>query len=104
MTAQIQNVINFKRVKQIFKIFLNEEKFKFFKFHTDSIPSAKLKEIGRYCLKMNGKDKNCNETLAMLKTRFKKCNTASKYDIECNKFKLNFCTAFSKFPCCVDVS
>lgn len=65
--------------------------------------SAKLKEIGNYCLKINGKDKNCDRALKMLKTKFKGCDKASNSDKECAKFKITFCTAFSKFPCCPDV-
>lgn len=70
-----------------------------------SLPNdaKKLKEIGDYCLKSKGKDQNCDTALNMLKTRFKSCDKASKSDRECTDFKINFCSAFSKFPCCPDI-
>lgn len=70
-----------------------------------TIPSEpeKLKEIGQYCLKANGKDPNCDKALQMLKTKFKSCDKAPKSEEECQHFKMSFCTAFSNFPCCPDV-
>lgn len=65
--------------------------------------SAELKKIGQYCLKQKGADKNCDKALQMLKTRFKQCDRASKSDRQCHDFKIGFCQAFTKFPCCPDI-
>ncbi len=54
-------------------------------------------------MKSKGQDPNCDTALQMLKTKFKGCEKALKTDTECSDFKMNFCTAFSKFPCCPDV-
>ncbi|RNA06714.1 hypothetical protein BpHYR1_009217 [Brachionus plicatilis] len=68
-----------------------------------SVPkdAKKLKEIGEYCL--TNKNINCDKMLALLKDKFTKCERRSKYDSDCQSFKIEFCTAFKNFPCCPDV-
>ena len=72
----------------------------FFKIPNDA---EKLKKIGSFCLTTKQKDSNCDQMLNKLKSKFKSCEHSPKTDQDCQSFKMNFCSAFSKFPCCVDV-
>lgn len=42
--------------------------------------------------------------LNMLKEKFKECQKMPKTHNECQKFKVNFCAAYTNFPCCPDVT
>ncbi len=72
----------------------------------NSIPksSEKLKQIGNFCLKQKTKHANCEKMLVLLRTKFKTCEKAPKTNADCQSFKMDFCSAFTNFPCCVDVT
>lgn len=69
------------------------------------IPNSadKLKEIGDFCVKTKTKEPRCDTMLKLLKDKFKVCEKKPKTDNECQTFKIQFCTAYTNFPCCPDV-
>lgn len=75
--------------------------FSNFKIPNDA---EKLKKIGNFCLKTKTKDLNCETMLRLLKEKFKNCEKKPKTDTDCQTFKVQFCSAFTNFPCCADVS
>ncbi len=48
-------------------------------------------------------DENCFKMLNMIREKFKVCQNFPTTHTECQSFKISFCTAYSNFPCCVDV-
>lgn len=66
-----------------------------------------LKEIGNYCLSISNatnRDKNCDKLLQLMKNTYKNCEDKPLSDKNCQKFKINLCSAFNKFPGCNKIS